>query len=87
MSTIKSTHSIHIQDIDLCRNVGLGYVEDTVTVNDQTRRRASNGNPGVWYIEYPEAIHIGDVIQGYRVVGIQETEQPSCRTLLLTKPK
>jgi hypothetical protein len=79
---VEYTNWILIQDIKLC---GTTRYDDTVVVNGKRRRRGDNGNPGVWYIEDPLGIKVGDVIQGYKIVDIKETMQPTLRNLHMVK--
>ena len=73
----------HVQDIRVCRDVGLGYWEDEVKVNGVLTRKAYNRNPGVTYIEDPMSLVVGDVIQdkhdevkgGLVIVSIEEHSQ------------
>ena len=82
------THSILIQDIKLCKNVGLGYFESLFPheVNGRRRKTASNNNPGVIYIDDPLSISVGDTFDEFQIVDIIEyPPQPTCRTLLMIK--
>ena len=82
----KHTHSLLIQDIKLCKGVGLGYFESFHEVNGRRRKTASNNNPGVIYIDDPLSISVGDMFDGFQIVDIVEyPPQPTCRTLLMIK--
>ena len=80
----KYTHTLLIQDIELCKNVGLGYFESFHEVNGRRRKTASNNNPGVLYIDDPLSISVGDTFDEFQIVDIVEYHtQPTHRTLLM----
>jgi hypothetical protein len=78
----KHTHYILIQD----KQVSGGVKETVAKMNDMVILIGRNGNPGVWYMDDPLAVKVGDVIMSYRVVSIKEyPPQPTLRTLYLVK--
>ncbi len=80
---MKQTASIHIQDIELCRNAGFEYFKMSIILNGIQIDAATNVNPGVWYIQNPLRVKVGDVSDGqWEVIDIIEyPPQPTCRTL------
>lgn len=94
---VEYTHSIHIQDIELIQDVGLGRSDAKfVTIGGKAHILRVTANPGVWYIDNPLEVKAGDEIlmepdhtrsKKYRVVDIGEyAPQPTLRTLYLVIP-
>ena len=76
---------VMIQDIRLCKDVGLGYhVEDCHELNGTPIKSATNGNPGIIYIADPLKIKVGDTFDGDKIVKIiRYPPQPTCGILYL----
>ena len=88
---IEYTHSIHIQDISLVEDFGLGR-RDTTMIIGKVHRVSITANPGVWYIDDPMSVYVGDnvlnetSIKIYYIVDIGEyPPQPTLRTLFMVE--
>lgn len=90
---VEYTHSIYIQDIKLIEEWGASK-PNSITIGGKSHKFRVTGNPGVWYINNPLDVKIGDDIfmdgdnkPRYRIVDIGEYEpQPTLRTLYMVIP-
>lgn len=91
------THSTYIQDIELIEDFGLGRSDASfITISGKAHILRFTANPGVWYIDNPLEVKVGDEIlmepdrthsKKYRVVDIGEyAPQPTLRTLYMVIP-
>jgi hypothetical protein len=92
---VEYTHTVYIQDIKLVDDVkGSGHKDGTLVIGGKKHKWTCTANPGVWYINNPLDVKVGDAIffehdetPRYEIVDIGEyPPQPTLRTLYIVIP-
>lgn len=90
------THSVLIQDIKRCGDFELRRNDARFVIGGKKHKLTITANPGVWYIDKPLDVKVGDIIDSfpyhlehkYLIVDIGEyPPQPTLRTLYMVIPE